>query len=170
MSRTTRTVLTAIALATAAMAASPAFARQTGPAAPRVAERVESTNADVVTRFYDLAFNQHKPTEAARLYIGDHYIQHNPGVPNGAEPFTSYFEGYFRENPQNRATIHRVIAQGDLVALHVHMQASPEDAGQAIIDIFRVENGKIVEHWDVIQPVPETTANGNTMFQGSKAD
>lgn len=130
----------------------------------------EAENARIVVAFYDLAFNQHRPTEAARLYIGDRYIQHNPLVPNGAEPFYAYFEGFFRDNPQSRATIHRVIADGDLVALHVHSQETPDDPGRAIVDIFRVENGKIVEHFDVIQAVPATTANGNTMFSGDKAD
>lgn len=130
----------------------------------------EAENARIVTAFYELAFNQHRPTEAARLYIGDRYIQHNPNVPNGAEAFYGYFEGFFRQNPQSRVTIHRVIADGDLVALHLHSQQTPDDPGRAIVDIFRVENGKIVEHFDVIQPVPTTTANGNTMFQGDKAD
>lgn len=140
------------------------------PAESSARTTTEDANVRTVVAFYELAFNQHKPTEAARLYIGDHYIQHNPMVPNGAEPFYSYFEGFFRENPQSRATIHRVIADGDLVALHVHSQESPEDTGRAIIDIFRLENGKIVEHFDVIQDVPATTANGNTMFDGSKRD
>lgn len=146
-------------------------------AAPAMAQPVETSrtateeaNARVVTAFYDLAFNQHKPTEAARLYIGDRYIQHNPMVPNGAEPFYSYFEGHFRENPQSRVTIHRVIADGDLVALHIHSQETPDDPGRAIVDIFRLENGKIIEHFDVIQAVPATTANGNTMFAGNKAN
>ncbi|HWW11503.1 MAG TPA: nuclear transport factor 2 family protein [Brevundimonas sp.] len=130
----------------------------------------EAENARIVTAFYELAFNQHRPTEAARLYIGDRYIQHNPNVPNGAAAFYGYFEGFFRENPQSRVTIHRVIADGDLVALHLHSQETPDDPGRAIVDIFRVENGKIVEHFDVIQAVPATTANGNTMFQGDKAD
>ena len=130
----------------------------------------EAENARIVTAFYELAFNQHRPTEAARLYIGDRYIQHNPNVPNGAAAFYGYFEGFFRENPQSHVTIHRVIADGDLVALHLHSQETPDDPGRAIVDIFRVENGKIVEHFDVIQAVPATIANGNTMFQGDKAD
>lgn len=148
------------------LAAAPAMAQQ--PVSNRTA--IEEANARIVTAFYDLAFNQHKPTEAARLYIGDRYIQHNPMVPNGAEPFYSYFEGHFRENPQSRVTIHRVIADGDLVALHIHSQETPDDPGRAIVDIFRLENGKIIEHFDVIQAVPATTANGNTMFAGNKAD
>jgi predicted SnoaL-like aldol condensation-catalyzing enzyme len=148
--------------ALAMLAASPALAQDRSP--------TEAENARVVTAFYDLAFNRHQPTEAARLYIGDRYIQHNPNVPNGAEAFYGYFEGFFRENPQSHVTIHRVIADGDLVALHLHSQQTPNDPGRAIVDIFRLEDGKIVEHFDVIQAVPTTTANGNTMFQGDKAN
>lgn len=165
-----RSLLFAGAAALALGAASAPALAQTS--APPSASRspTEAENARIVVAFYDLAFNQHRPTEAARLYIGDRYIQHNPGVPNGAEPFYAYFEGFFRDNPQSRATIHRVIADGDLVALHVHSQETPDDPGRAIVDIFRVENGRIIEHFDVIQSVPATTANGNTMFSGDKAD
>lgn len=158
----------AFGLMAAVLPASSALAQQ-ATAGSRTPQ--EEANTRIVTAFYDLAFNQHKPTEAARLYIGDRYIQHNPGVPNGAAAFYGYFEGFFRDNPQSRATIHRVIADGDLVALHVHSQETPSDPGRAIVDIFRLENGKIVEHFDVIQSVPTTpTANGNTMFDGSKTD
>lgn len=169
MKRPLIAAVVAFGLAAAALPASTAAAQQAAPSSSRTPQ--EEANARVVTAFYDLAFNQHKPTEAARLYIGDRYIQHNPGVPNGAAAFYGYFEGFFRDNPQSRATIHRVIADGDLVALHVHSQETPNDPGRAIVDIFRVENGKIVEHFDVIQSVPTTpTANGNTMFDGSKTD
>lgn len=145
----------------------------TAGALPAVAQDrspTEAENARVVTAFYDLAFNQHRPTEAARLYIGDRYIQHNPNVPNGAAAFYGYFEGFFREHPQSHVVIHHVLADGDLVALHLNSKQTPDDPGRAIVDIFRVEDGKIVEHFDVIQPVPTTTANGNTMFEGDKAD
>ena len=163
----------AAALMTLAISAGSVHAEPVAaPHPPSSSDRIatEAENARIVTAFYELAFNQHRPTEAARLYIGDRYIQHNPNVPNGAEAFYGYFEGFFREHPQSRVTIHRVIADGDLVALHLHSQESPDDPGRAIVDIFRVENGKIVEHFDVIQSVPATTANGNTMFQGDKAD
>lgn len=163
----------AVAIAATVLQAcsSPAEVPKATPAATAAnRSALEEANAKVVTDFYDMAFNQHRPTEAARLYIGDRYIQHNPNVPNGAAAFYGYFEGFFRENPQSKAAIHRVIVDGDLVALHVHSQQTPNDPGRAIVDIFRVENGKIVEHFDVIQAVPPTTANGNTMFDGNKAD
>ncbi|WP_292050661.1 MULTISPECIES: nuclear transport factor 2 family protein [unclassified Brevundimonas] len=165
-------IATLAAAAVMALAIPAAASAQQAPAPSSAPTRsaTEEANARTVVAFYEMAFNQHKPTEAARIYIGDHYIQHNPLVPNGAEPFYSYFEGFFRENPQSRATIHRVIADGDLVALHVHSQDNQQDRGRAIIDIFRLENGKIVEHFDVIQDVPAATTNGNTMFDGSKRD
>ena len=90
--------------------------------------------------------------------------QHNPEVPDGKAPFVGYFGGYFKENPESRARIVRSAADGDLVYLHVHSTNGKADRGQAVIDIFRVQDGKIVEHWDVIQAVPEQAANSNTMF------
>jgi predicted SnoaL-like aldol condensation-catalyzing enzyme len=125
---------------------------------------LEDANKKLVRDFYEMAFNQHKPTEAAKKYIGSKYIQHNPNVPNGAEAFYGYFEGFFKKNPQSHVSIKRALADGDLVALHLNSKVDEKDRGRAIVDIFRVENGKIVEHWDVIQEVPEKTANGNTMF------
>ena len=111
-----------------------------------------------------MAFNQHKPREAAALYIGDQYIQHNPFVPNGAAPFVEYFEDYFREHPKSRVVFSHIVAEGDLVVLHLNSRADEKDRGRAIVDIFRVDNGKIVEHWDVAQVVPEKTVSRNTMF------
>ncbi|MBX3302161.1 MAG: ester cyclase [Nitrospira sp.] len=129
-----------------------------------LAETVAEKNKKLVRDFYELAFNQHRPTEAAKKYIGEQYIQHNPNVPNGAEAFYGFFEGFFKEHPKSHVDIKRILADGDLVALHLHSKVDENDPGLAIIDIFRVENGKIVEHWDVIQPVPEKAANSNTMF------
>jgi predicted SnoaL-like aldol condensation-catalyzing enzyme len=121
-------------------------------------------NKKLVRDFYDLASNQHKPREAAKRYIGDQYKQHNPFVPNGVAPFVEYFEGYFRDHPKSHVVFSHIVAEGDLVVLHLNSKADEKDRGRAIIDIFRVENGKIVEHWDVTQDVPEKTASGNTMF------
>ena len=121
-------------------------------------------NKNLVQSFYELAFNQHKPTEAVRKYIGDKYIQHNPHLPDGGAIFANYFEGFFKEHPNSSVAIKRVIAEGDLVILHLHSKADANDRGRAVVDIFRVENGKIVEHWDVAQDIPETAAISNTMF------
>lgn len=131
---------------------------------------VEEANKTIVRAFYEMAFRDRQPTKAAQTYIGNTYIQHNPRVPNGAAAFYGFFENYLKQNPLSSSTIKRMVAENDLVVLHAHAKTNPEDRGRAIVDIFRVENGKIVEHWDVIQDVPERSANGNTMFEGNKAD
>ncbi|NDJ57126.1 hypothetical protein GWD52_08995 [Enterobacteriaceae bacterium 4M9] len=123
----------------------------------------EEANRTLVLNFYDRFFNKHEVTQAAEV-VADNYKQHNPQVPDGKAPFVSYFAGYFKENPQSRARIVRSATDGDLVYLHVHSASGPKDRGQAVVDIFRVQGGKIVEHWDVIQEVPEKAANSNTMF------
>lgn len=121
-------------------------------------------NKAIVTDFYEGVFLKHQVQAYADRYIGSQYIQHNPHVPDGKAPFVDYFTGYFKENPQAKSVIKRAVAEGDLVFLHVHAQENAQDLGTAIVDIFRVENGKIVEHWDVQQAVPEKSANNNTMF------
>lgn len=123
----------------------------------------EEANRALVVEFYDQFFNKHQVEQAARV-VADGYIQHNPDVPDGKAPFVGYFEGFFKENPQSRARIVRSATAGDMVYLHVHSTTGPDDRGQAVIDIFRVDNGMIVEHWDVIQDVPAEAANDNTMF------
>lgn len=97
--------------------------------------------------------------------MGDTYIQHNPNLPDGKEPVIGFLSKIFlRDSPQITVSIKRVIAEGDLVVVHHHSKNNPEDPGQAIVEIFRVEDGKIVEHWDVSQDVPVVSANKNSMF------
>ncbi len=117
-----------------------------------------------VRDFYETAFVKRNPAEAMKKYVGPKYIQHNPFVKDGPEPFIEYFTGHFKKNPKASTEIKRIIAEGDLVVVHAHSRDNPKDPGVAAIDIFRLENGKIVEHWDAVQPVEAKPANSNTMF------
>lgn len=114
--------------------------------------------------FYDQAFNGKDPEGAVGKYVGGYYRQHNPHAADGPEAFIAFVKWYTTEHPELRVDFKRVIAEGDLVVVHCHITTSPEARGDAVMDIFRFEDGKIVEHWDVVQPVPEESMNDNTMF------
>ena len=140
-----------IALALTALAAGAADAQQ------------QDANKKIVVEFYDKAINQ-KDFDAASKYLGARYTQHNPNAADGPEGLKAFLQFLKEKFPSSRSEIKRVFADGDYVILHVHTVREPGTRGNAIVDIFMLENGKVVEHWDVVQPIPEKSANTNGMF------
>lgn len=123
-----------------------------------------SENTALVVDFYTRAFNDGTPEDAAEAALGATYIQHNPGAPDGPAAFVGYVRTVRERFPQVRVEIVRTIAEGDLVVTHSRFTLGPDDRGRAVADIWRIEDGRIVEHWDVIQEIPAESANANTMF------
>ncbi|WP_367392791.1 nuclear transport factor 2 family protein [Lewinella sp. LCG006] len=120
-------------------------------------------NKEKAIAFYQMAY-EGNPRQAVALYVGAEYIQHNPLVGNGPESFIAYFEKMQAEYPDKSISFVRAIAEGNLVALHTH-QVWPGNDEYVTMDFFRFDTeGKIVEHWDAIQQIPEENLNGNTMY------
>ncbi|MBR0751706.1 ester cyclase [Bradyrhizobium jicamae] len=140
-----------------------AAATAAGATPAHAADDVREANKRTVLAFYDAALNRSNIDEAA-AYLGPHFIQHNPRSKDGVEGFRALFQDLKTQFPGVRADVKRAFSDGDFVVLHVHAKLQPEDLGLAIVDMFRLEGGKIVEHWDVRQAIPETAANANGMF------
>ncbi len=132
--------------------------------APRAAaESQQEANKKTVMAFYEAAINQ-KDFAAASKYLGPRYTQHNPNAADGPEGLKGFLQFLKDKFPNAKSEIKRAFADGDYVIVHVHAVREPGTRGSAIVDIFKLENGKIVEHWDVNQPIPEKAANDNGMF------
>lgn len=124
---------------------------------------IQEQNRENAIAFYQTAYLG-QPREAVERYVGDEYIQHNPVVADGKEAFIKYFDKMASEYPGKTIEFVRSVSEGNLVALHTH-QTWPGGDEYVTMDFFQFdENGKIVEHWDSIQQVPETSENGNSMY------
>ena len=123
----------------------------------------QEANKKIVVSFYNDALNK-KDFNAASQYLGPYYKQHNPTAADGAAGFKTFIEYLQKQFPESHSEIKQIFADGDYVILHVHSVRVPGTRGRAIIDVFRLKSGKIVEHWDVVQDIPEKSANDNGMF------
>ncbi|RYG69934.1 hypothetical protein EON80_08895 [bacterium] len=163
-------------LLTATLAATPAFATPKEQAQAKEIQQLkarlaaasarqakEEKNKKLVLDFYQRFFGD-KDVSAADRYLAPSYIQHNPNAATGREAVKKFFTPFFANPaiPKTKIDVKRVAANGDLVWLHIRSKTTGSE--RAVVDIFRVENGKIAEHWDVVQNVPEKSANSNTMF------
>lgn len=134
------------------------------PAAHAKQAGCKLTPKEVATRFMTEFYIDKKPRQAFETWVDPAYIQHNPLAATGRDAAIAFLEPFMANNPGVTYSIKRIIADGDLVAVHSQMKMSPEDRGFAVVDIIRIKGCKVMEHWDVIQQVPEKSANANTMF------
>ena len=125
---------------------------------------LEKANLEKAVYCMDILENQHDLEAARNECFGETYIQHTPTVPDGRDAVLDYFAARFENYPDFSIDIKRTGADDDLVWMHLHAKSSPDSLGYAVINIFRMEDGKFVEHWNVGQPVPEESLNDNTMF------
>jgi predicted SnoaL-like aldol condensation-catalyzing enzyme len=122
-----------------------------------------AANKKLVLAFYEQIIGR-KDFDAARQYMGATYKQHAPYAADGPDGLRAWLQGFKNAFPNHRYEVKRVLAEGDFVMLHLHGMGGPNPHGESVVDIFRVENGKVVEHWDIIQAIPETADNANSMF------
>lgn len=134
------------------------------PAASGGDDAKEARNKEIVAAFYDAAINDKDFTKASQ-YLGDEYIQHNPIAADGPDGLKAFLDFAKANMADFKIEIKRILADGNFVMVHVHATNGPDDRGSAVMDIFRLsEDGKVVEHWDVLQAIPEESMNDNGMF------
>lgn len=141
-------------------AALPATAAEPGT----TAQSCRLTPKDVVARFLERFYGEGKVRDAFMTWVDPGYIQHNPFAATGRDAAIAFLEPFMAAHPDHHAEVKRLIADGPLVAAHTFSRMDKTDPGVAVVDIFRVEGCKVMEHWDVVQPVPAKSANSNTMF------
>lgn len=132
-------------------------------------DRASLSDREVSERFIEVFYNQNRLTDGFEAWVHPDYIQHDPNSPTGRDPTIEVLAAHMQANPEMTHDVKRVIygdegEDGTLVAVHYHFKRAPDDRGSAVVDIYRVQDGYLVEHWDVIQPVPEESMNDNTMF------
>lgn len=159
MRRAARAAALAVALGAGAVYAAPALAAESAAEEP-----CSMTAREVLDEFIPLFFEQRNARLAFETWVHPDYINHNPFAATGRDAAVNFLQPFFDANPDARYIVHRVIADGDLVAVHNEARFDPAGQPNAVVDIFRVEDCKIVEHWDVVQPVPERSMNDNGMF------
>jgi predicted SnoaL-like aldol condensation-catalyzing enzyme len=126
---------------------------------------VSEENKAIAAAFYQKCLNEGDVETAFRLFAGTTYRQHNPLIEDGMEGVRKFVAWIREKHPDARGEVKNIFADGDYVILHSHWHGlSDNPRGEAVADIFRLQKGKVVEHWDVIQPIPERAANNNTMF------
>jgi len=124
----------------------------------------KNAKAQKAMAFLDMVFNQKKVKEGFDTYVGDKYIQHNPIAADGKEAAVTVLSQVLQQMPGWSYEFKHAYVDGDIAIVHSLVKLKADDRGMAVVDIFRFEKGKVVEHWDVVQPVPEKSANSNTMF------
>ncbi len=123
----------------------------------------QKSNRQIVEEFVEIFYRQKNVRKAFMGYVVENYIQHNPNIPDGREAAIEFLEPKF-SNPDASFDVKRILVDGDLAMVHLHGRMSAESLGGAVADIYRLQNGKIVEHWDVLQAVPENCVNPHPMF------
>ena len=128
-----------------------------------ISSKPRADNRTIITDFARLFYTERKVAQAFETYVAPDYIQHNPGVADGRGAAVAALADMFGD-PAKRFTIEQILVDGDMAVIHIHAIPKPGSHGATVFDMYRMKNGKIVEHWDAIQVVPETSANPHPMF------